>query len=236
MGEGNHVDGLILLSTSLIGEDADLQTQCSSICTSHQIPANWIDSPNPTYASGLKTGCELIYGVGWPDRGCYPHTSAKVGMANGAPQRFCQLLIDLLFLARRRAMQKLVFVTRQGDGDENVANARASVRQYGGGDSGNALDAPVCTLATLPVLPLRLVVLRDGQGNPLMNNYRYFFRLRAYNGFQPSIPSENISVHPIGDVPKEVLNLTAECFSSNNSEQFRCQTGMSVSWKRWISS
>ena len=113
VGEGNHVDGLILLSTSLIGEDADLQTQCSSICTSHQIPANWIDSTNPTYASGLKTGCELIYGVGWPDRGCYLHTPAKVGMANGAPQRFCQLLIDLLFLARRRAMQKLVFVTRQ---------------------------------------------------------------------------------------------------------------------------
>lgn len=46
-----------------------------------------------------------------------------------------------------------------------------------------------------------------------------------------------VEAMPIGDVPKEVLNLAAECFSSNNSEPFRCQTGMSVSWKkRWASS
>ena len=65
-----------------------------------------------------------------------------------------------------------------------------------------ASEAPVCRLPAAPVLANTVEVLRDAQGNALMNNYRYHFRVRAYNGFQPSGVSDNLTVHPVGSVAK----------------------------------
>jgi cysteine-rich repeat protein len=98
----------------------------------------------------------------------------------------------------------------------------------------NAADAPVCGLPTAPVLARTVEVLRDAQGNALMNNYRYYLRVRAYNGFQPSLPTANLTVHPVGELSQRVLNLMAEC--RNSSSPHRCKTGyvgdtrMSVFW------
>jgi hypothetical protein len=204
-------------------------------------------------------GCELVIAHGWPSKGCYLHTSPTTSIANGAPLRFCQLLgeLDLPFATRRRMT---LLPKSAGKGNNLPGNAQVehesissrasrksfSVASWEGerervpvsatrqSTGSSRTDAPVCKLPATPVPSTIVMVLRDGQGHPLMNNYAYHVRVRAYNGFQPSIPSHNISIHPIGEVPKNVLTLTAECW--NSSKAHRCTSGytgdtrVSISW------
>ena len=68
-----------------------------------------------------------------------------------------------------------------------------------------------------------------------MNNYKYHLRVRAYNGFQPSEPSQNVTLHPVGEVPQNVLNLTAECFDQRDPHRcesgFTADTRISIVWR-----
>lgn len=169
------------------------------------------------YASGRKRGCELVLGPGWPSAGCYVHTSPLVKLANGAPHRFCKIL-NLPSAERRRSMLEW-----QDGGEERGAMRAAAMaaslpdagrRMSIAGEDGRRVslpDAPVCKLPKPPVVSPYFEVLRDGQGNPLMNNYRYHFRLRSYNGFQPSLVSPQVSAHPIGQVPEDVLGVLYLC-------------------------
>jgi len=169
--DGKQVSGIITLSRSLSGtDDASMQLECHIMCMSHQTPPEWRDLSQ--YASGRKHGCELTVAVGWPAKGCYLHTSPAIKMANGAAHRFCKLSsFDLPSAARRsfgldpgisgiRALQEVAV-------DQGSA---VSARQNGGG--GSMSEAPVCKLPTPPVVSPYFLVLRDGQGNPLMNNYK----------------------------------------------------------------
>ena len=227
--DGRHVQGVITLSLALAGVDeATLQEECHNLCMAHQTPPEWRDMKQ--YASGRKRGCELRTGAGWPTKGCYLHTSPDTQTSNGSPLHFCKVF-NLPSATRRRLLSDsstieardtaLMPGKRKTAAGDDGSVAMEALRQNG--ISATALDAPSCILPAPASLLPQYQVLRDGQGNPLMNNYRYHLRVRAYNGFQPSLPSVNLTLHPVGEVPKKVLNLTAECFDTRDSH--RCTSG-----------
>ncbi|EKX41385.1 hypothetical protein GUITHDRAFT_142075 [Guillardia theta CCMP2712] len=88
-----------------------------------------------------------------------------------------------------------------------------------------AEDVPNCHLPPPPVVLTTFLVKTDAQGNPLMNNYKYHFRIRAYNNFQLSLPSTNLSLFPVGRVPYQVQGFNASCYESR--EWTSCTVGYS---------
>ena len=125
--------------------------------------------------------------------------------------------------------------SRAAGAEAHRAEDDAQVSAEGSSWRRSRAEAPVCLLPSAPVLAHTVEVLRDAQGSALMNNYGYHLRVRAYNGFQPSVVSASLNVHPVGTVSKGVLNLMAEC--RNASEPHRCKAGfvgdtrLSVSWE-----
>ena len=235
---GERVHGAILLrwTSAQSDDDGEQKAACHALCLAHVMPPEWRDLAQ--YASGRKTGCELIVGKGWPSRGCYLHTSPAVDLANAAPLRFCMLLahLPLSFATRRRASQEILAVQEETAGYWQHGQRPHTLQNNAGAIGGGGLAPPVCQLPPPTRASSVVVVLRDGQGNPLMNNYRYHLRIRAYNGFQPSHPSTNITVHPIGRVSKAVSLLAASCYNTS-SKPHRCTAGFvadtraRVSWQ-----
>jgi hypothetical protein len=117
------------------------------------------------------------------------------GTALAAPAPFASMLPGTSSAASASEI-RAAGAAWHGAEDSSLVSARGAALRR------RAAEAPVCLLPPAPVLANTVEVMRDAQGNALMNNYRYHFRVRAYNGFQPSVVSANLTVHPVGSVAK----------------------------------
>eukprot|EP00960_Hanusia_phi_P004185 123258-Hanusia_phi.AAC.4 len=98
-----------------------------------------------------------------------------------------------------------------------------------------ATDLPDCHLPPPPVVLTSFLVKLDAQGHLLMNNYKYHLRVRAYNNYQLSAPSGNVTLFLIGRIPYPVQGLNATCYESREGTDctagFSGDTRIPIAWK-----